>query len=188
MYTDTSSNLKSKLVTSFFILVSLCISNFVSVGAQAGSHSEGKGVELENGIKISDSWARATFALAKTGAAYMTISNHSNKDITLLSVDALNDIASMTEIHHTVMNGDMMKMQELEDGVEIKAGQTLELKPGGIHIMLMGLSGPLNAGEDLQLKLSFSDNTSATQTFNILDMSGAQSKSKKAMDSSHKGH
>lgn len=120
-------------------------------------------------ITVSDAWARATFALAKTGAAYFSISNNANHDITLVSAHVNEDIAMMTELHHTLMEDGMMRMQELAQGALIGPKQTLSFAPGGKHIMLMGLTGPLIAGESLEITLVFSNGTQIIHDFPIVD-------------------
>jgi copper(I)-binding protein len=72
-------------------------------------------------------------------------------------------------LHHTVMENDMMRMQELEDGIRIKAGATVELSPGGMHIMVMGLQKPLNKDDSIEITLHFEDGSQLIQNFPILD-------------------
>lgn len=111
-------------------------------------------------VKVSDAWARATFALAKTGAAYLSIENQSNTDVTLLNASVDESIASMVQIHHTIMENDMMVMQELSEGLVIPKASSVSLSPGGVHIMLMGLQGPLKEKESFELRLYFADESS----------------------------
>lgn len=120
-------------------------------------------------LEVKGAWARATFALAKTGAAYMNLQNNGAQDIRLTSVSVDESIASVSELHHTVMRDDMMSMQELEDGIVIAAGQTVEFAPGGKHIMLMGLTGPLEAGKQIEVTLNFDNGNKVTQIFPIKD-------------------
>ena len=117
-------------------------------------------IDNDKPIEVTQPWARATFALAKTGALYFTLTNHSDKPITLLSAQVAKTVASKTEIHHTIMQDGMMKMQELAEGVLVGPGETVHFSPGGKHIMLMGLTGPLEDGEKLQLALEFNDDVS----------------------------
>lgn len=111
-------------------------------------------------VMIDNPRARATFAMATTGAAYFSLMNHSNSAITLTEVKVSPKVAIEAQIHTTIMDGDVMKMRQLVDGVEIKPGATVEFTPGGKHIMLMGLVNPLREGEMFTLVLVFSDGTS----------------------------
>lgn len=103
-------------------------------------------------IEIPHAWARATAATAKTGAAYLTIANKGASDDRLVAVAA--PVAAKAELHVTSMDNGVMKMRPL-DGVEVKAGGHAELKPGGMHIMLVGLTAPLKAGQKFPLTLTF---------------------------------
>ncbi|MBW4438088.1 MAG: copper chaperone PCu(A)C [Pleurocapsa minor GSE-CHR-MK-17-07R] len=112
-------------------------------------------------VVYSDVWARATVAgvnMAKqamggVSAAYMTITNLSDADVTLTGVAGL--VASMIEIHNVVMDGDVMMMQPLADGLVIPAGESVALAPGGYHIMLMDLQMGLVPGDAFPLALTY---------------------------------
>jgi len=108
-------------------------------------------------ISVIDPKARATFALAKTGAAYMTLVNDSDKPDVLKRVTVAPDVAQMVEIHTVLMDGEMMQMRELEDGLPLPANDSVTLKPGGFHLMVMGLAGPLEAGKSISLTLHFAN-------------------------------
>lgn len=124
----------------------------------------------QQGLVIDNARARATFAMAKTGAAYFTLTNNTQNERTLVSVSAPQSVAAMTEIHETSMEDGMMQMQEIEEGVTVSAGATVEFTPGGKHLMLMGLQAPLEAGNTLTLTLIFDDDTQIEQQFAIVDM------------------
>lgn len=126
-------------------------------------------VKMADQVLVIDAWARATFALAKTGAAYMTLQNTGDANVQLMSVDVDESVASVSELHHTKMADGMMQMQELEEGVVILKGETIAFAPGGKHIMLMGLTGPLDADKKITLTLVFSDGSSAAHSFPIKD-------------------
>lgn len=119
----------------------------------AHEHKQAKGR-----VTVENSWARATFALAKTGAVYLNIENQSRNDIKLLSVSVDSSVASEAQLHETLMQDEMMLMREAEDGFEIPAGSSLEFLPGGKHIMLLGLEKPLSTGEKFVLYLIFENN------------------------------
>jgi copper(I)-binding protein len=86
-------------------------------------------------------------------AAFMTLSNPGAQPDRLLS--AAGDLSASVEIHETTMENDVMRMRPVEGGIEIPAGGQVELKPGGYHIMLMGLTRDLKPGETVQLTLTF---------------------------------
>ena len=130
------------------------------------------------GIKITDPWARTSPMVAGAGAAYMVIENTGSTADAL--VGGSSDVAAAVEVHETVAmesaapmesagmgmespaasdggmapGGSMMGMQKM-DRLEIPAGGSVELKPGSYHIMLIGLTRELKAGEKIDITLKF---------------------------------
>jgi hypothetical protein len=96
-------------------------------------------------------WARATPPGLTVGAAYLTLTGGTQSD---RLVGASTPRASMVQIHVVVDSNGVAGMREV-DGVDVPAGRTVSLAPGGTHLMLMGLDGPLVAGQDLPLTLVF---------------------------------
>lgn len=105
------------------------------------------------GIAISAAWSRETAAGQNAGGAFMTIAN------TGTAADRLTGgstpVAGRVEIHTMSMDGGVMRMRPLADGLEIPAGGSVTLKPGSFHIMLMDLKAPLKAGDRVPLTLTF---------------------------------
>ena len=104
-------------------------------------------------LEISGGYSRATLPNAPVGAGYITITNKGTADDTLLS--ATSPVAGVTQIHEMKMEGDVMKMTELPDGLVIPAGQSVALAPGGLHIMFMELKEPLVEGSMVPVTLTF---------------------------------
>jgi copper(I)-binding protein len=161
----------AKIMAINVAVLLLMIAVMLSAKANADGHAQDETAHAKaaNMASINGPWARATFALAKSGAAYFAITNTGSHEIVLTSVAVDSSIAMMAELHHTVMQDDMMRMQELEDGIIIKAGATLEFSPGGMHVMLMGLQKPLSKNESIIIELYFEDGSQLTQIFPILD-------------------
>jgi copper(I)-binding protein len=86
-------------------------------------------------------------------AAYMTIENRGSHAIRLSA--AATDAAGTVEIHETQMDGGVMRMRPLADGLEVPAGESVVLEPGGYHIMLQNLPRDLLPGEAIALTLVF---------------------------------
>jgi copper(I)-binding protein len=103
-------------------------------------------------LAIKDPFARATPPGAKTAGVFMTIENK-GKDADRL-VAASSSAAGIVEIHEMKMDGGMMQMREVK-GLEIRPGATVELKPGGYHVMLMDLKQPLKEGGTVPVTLRF---------------------------------
>lgn len=101
-------------------------------------------------IRLSDAWSRATVARQSTGAAYLTVANGGDED-RLVSVATP---AGEASIHSSSTENGVMRMRPLQE-LAIPAKSTVELKPGGTHIMIMGLKAPLAAGTSFPLDLKF---------------------------------
>jgi len=105
-------------------------------------------------IEVAGAWARPTIGQGTTSAAYMTIANKGDRGDMLKS--ARTPKAKAVELHQTTMTADgVMQMRKIEGAVPIEAGASLVLKPGGTHLMLLGLEDALRAGEELILTLEF---------------------------------
>lgn len=102
-------------------------------------------------LRIEHPYARATAPGQPVGGAFMTIVN-GGVDDRLLSVSATN--AKSVELHMMKMEGDVMHMRQV-DGIALPAGKTVELKPGGYHVMFIGLKAPLKAGDSFPATLKF---------------------------------
>lgn len=100
-------------------------------------------------LKIEQPWARAT--VTQTGGAYLTIDNGGQPD-KLIGVQT--EVAQKAELHRHIMEGNVMKMVPVPGGIALPAGKTT-LQPGGYHIMLLGMKGPLKEGTTFPLKLTF---------------------------------
>ncbi|HUU24366.1 MAG TPA: copper chaperone PCu(A)C [Methyloceanibacter sp.] len=133
------------------------------------------------GISVSDAWVRPTIGEGKTTAAYMTITNKGDGDDVLRS--ARSPKAKMVELHQTTMTDEgVMRMRPVEGGLSIPAGATLELSPGGNHLMIMGLDDALADGGALPLTLDFSSAGSVEITVPVRKGGG------KGSGAGHAGH
>ena len=104
-------------------------------------------------LMIQDPRARATAPGAPVGAGYLTVKNMGDQADLLIRVDA--PFAGHTEIHEIKMDGDVAKMRPLQSGLKIPAGQSVNLAPGGLHIMFMDLQYPLKVGDTHTIVLHF---------------------------------
>lgn len=165
------ARLASKFNLSFTLYGLILLFFMYSTHANAHNHSTSVDTPdtMATSIEVSEPWARATFALAKTGAAYFSVSNMGKRAVVIDSVSLKADIAMTAELHHTVMQNDMMHMQELSEGVKINTGESVDFSPGGKHIMIMGLEGPLLQGKSIVITFHFADGSSKDQLFPILD-------------------
>ncbi|WP_458093476.1 copper chaperone PCu(A)C [Roseomonas sp. WA12] len=103
------------------------------------------------GITIEQPWARAAIQ-GGTGGAFLTIRNAGTQPDRLLS--ASSPAARTTEVHETVREGDVMRMRPVA-ALDVPAGGSVALRPGGAHVMLIGLAQALRPGTTLPLTLTF---------------------------------
>lgn len=104
-------------------------------------------------LVISQAWSRATPGGAKTGGGYLTIENKGSAPDKLVGASA--DGAGKVEVHEMATTDGVMKMRPVEGGLTIEPGKTVKLAPGGFHLMMMELKGPLKQGDKLPVTLQF---------------------------------
>lgn len=128
---------------SLFILAAACIAGNA---AYAQGHMPGK-------LRIERQYARPTVPNQRAGAAYLTIENKGKTADKLVAISS--PIAKSVEMHTMSMDGDVMKMREVQD-VEVGPASKVDMTPGhGYHLMLMGLSKPLKVGDRFPMTLTF---------------------------------
>lgn len=125
---------------------------FAMIVAAAGIAAENTIAAEVNGIVVEDPFARARPGSAKMGGAFLKITNTNASDDALVS--ARTDVAKRTELHTHMMQDGVMRMSQV-DMIPLLAGKTVMLKPGGYHVMMMGLTSALEKGSDFKLTLSF---------------------------------
>ncbi len=103
-------------------------------------------------MEVENAWSRATAPGASIAAGYMVLRNRAASPDRLLS--ASSELAQKVETHVTVKDGEVLRMREVK-GYEIPARSSLALKPGGAHLMLVGIKRPFREGEKVPLTLRF---------------------------------
>ncbi|MBL4740065.1 MAG: copper chaperone PCu(A)C [Sneathiella sp.] len=151
------------------ILSAIVVASFLSMSFGAVAHAD----EKHGSIELMDAWARARTAMAKVGGAYVTVHNLGSEEDRLIG--AKSTIAHKTEIHTTKMTNGVMKMVPVRDGIVIKAGSMLMLKPGSYHIMFMGLKEPILKGKTFPVTLVF-EKAGEIETTVIVNDAGAMGK------------
>lgn len=104
-------------------------------------------------LTIGHTWTRATPAGAKTAGGFVKITNHGTETDRLVGGSA--EMAGKVEVHEMGVENNIMRMRKLENGLEIKPGETVELKPGSYHLMFMGLEGSYKEGETVKGTVTF---------------------------------
>ncbi|MBX4335330.1 copper chaperone PCu(A)C [Bartonella raoultii] len=140
-----------KIVTN--IACALIFSCIIALPAAAQQHKLNDQQYKIGDIEILHPWMRATPQGIKVSSGYLYIINHSSTPDRLVSVST--DGVQTTEIHSMSVVNDIMKMEKMHNGVEIPGNGEVTLKPGGNHIMFMGLSQPFKPGDKINAKLTF---------------------------------
>jgi len=125
------------------------------------------------GVTAEDAYVRLPPPVADTAAGYVTLRNHDGKDAVL--VGASSPVAEGTEVHGLSVTDGMMYMQQVMK-VKVPAQGRIEFRPGGMHIMLIGLKRALAAGQDVPITLKFADGSSLAFEAEVRDMRGGSYK------------
>jgi copper(I)-binding protein len=135
------------------LALTLALTSLISIAAAASP------------IRVENPWSRATAPGQVVGGGFMTIVNTGNTADRLVSVTSA--AAAEVQIHHTSMDGGVMRMRQLTDGLEIPAASRVELKPRGLHLMFMQLRAPLDVGSSFPVQLQFEKAGTLTAQFKV---------------------
>lgn len=124
-------------------------------------------------VNVTDAYARAVPPGQPNSAAFLTLKNTDADQIALLS--ASSSAAKVVELHSHSHDNGVMKMRKLPQ-ITLNGHETVTLKPGGLHIMLIGLNDNLVKGEDIDLTLNFSDGSIQTLDVTVKDVMAAMGK------------
>lgn len=140
----------------------------ILAAAEGGDHHHGHGGSdaiLAGPLEISSPWARAMLPGQPAGGGYLTVVNTGHEADRLVS--ASSPSAGRVEIHTMEVVDDVMVMRPVEGGLEIPAGGTVELKPGGLHLMFMEVAEPFAEGDTVQVRLDFEKAGSVDAAFAV---------------------
>ncbi|WP_408016074.1 copper chaperone PCu(A)C [Rhodococcus artemisiae] len=137
----------------------------------AGCGTDSNDTAAADSLAVSSSWAKA--ADSGMTAAFAELENTGDEDLRIVS--ATSPGAGSTELHEMVAgDGGTMVMRESESGFVVEAGSVHSLAPGGDHLMLMDLTGPIVPGADVSFTLTFDDGSTKDFTAQVRDFAGAQ--------------
>ncbi len=130
----------------------------VTAKAHAGGHDHaGMSMDMDivkaGNLEVSGGATKAMLPGQPVGGGYVTIKNGGDSDDKLIGVES--SAAGRAEIHEMAMVNDVMKMRKLDEGIVIPAGQTVELKPGGLHMMFFDVKKPFAEGDKVPVTLIF---------------------------------
>lgn len=167
--------ISSKAFLTLFGLAAFAVAGITTAGEMKHDNNTAEMEMAEHrlgDLVLQAPFARATLPNQPVAGAFLTIANTGNEDDVLIAVSS--PLSERGEVHEMKMDGDTMKMRKMADGLVIPAGETVELKPGGYHLMFMQLNAPLVEGEMAEVTLEFRNAGSITVPFAIL-VKGAKS-------------
>jgi len=160
-----------------------CILVASLAAASALSGSAASALDYKVGaLEIDSPWSRAVPKGAKVAAGYMKIKNTGTEPDRLVSGST--SVAGGLMIHEMTMDNGVMKMRPLPSGLEIKPGETIELKPGSFHIMMTDLKQPIQRGKPFKASLMFEKAGEVDVDFAV-EAAGATSAAAPAHDAHH---
>jgi copper(I)-binding protein len=121
-------------------------------------------------LVIDHPWSRATPKGATVAGGYLKITNTGTTPDRFVSGSS--DAGKRFEIHEMTMDGGVMKMRELKNGIEIAPGATVEFKPGSYHVMFVGIDKPFAKGDKVKATLAFEKAGRVDVEFQVGDMGG----------------
>ena len=113
-------------------------------------------------VSVAKPWVRTTVTPQTTTAAYLTLTSAQGGKL----VSASSPIAANVDVHEMKMEGDVMKMRAV-DALKLPAGQPVELKPNGYHLMMTGLKAPVKAGDVVPIQLVVEDAKGQRETVDV---------------------
>lgn len=153
------------------LLIKLASMALVAISFGTASVSANEANNQSHKITIEQPWTPHTGKRKMSAAAYFTMHNWSDENDTL--VDVKSDIAEMTMLHRSYEKDGVMRMDHV-DGLEVPAGGTAALAPGGYHVMFMQLHAPLKRGEHFPLTLVFEKAGEVTVQVEITGVGGLE--------------
>ena len=166
----------------FFPVVQSPAPSLLVVAAQVATPQSVKA----GGMIITAARSRVTPAGAPVAGGYLTITNGGQQDDRLVSASI--EIADKTEIHEMATKDGVMTMRTLPDGLVIKPGETIELKPGSFHLMFLKPKRPLVEGEVLRGQLAFEKAGPVSVEFKVEGMGGNRAAPSPGGGGGHAGH
>ena len=157
-------------------LALIALLSLVAISSHAMTTDSGTTDSGTSDIMISDLTIRATTSQAGATAAYATIHNHGSDDDRLVGITV--SFSKKAEIHEMKLDGDVMKMREIEGGLILPAGKMVTLEKGGNHLMFMGLTEQIKLSESYEITFEFEKADAITLNAETISLSGKTHKHK----------
>jgi copper(I)-binding protein len=143
------------------MLIPIAAALVLAASAQAATYTAGP-------VAAAEPWSRPAVA-GTTGAGFLTLSNHGTAAETLVAIAS--PVAAKVEVHRSSMAGGVSRMDRVQ-ALAIPAGGEVVFAPGGYHLMLVGLKGPLKAGQRFPATLTFASGRKLALAFTVSDGMG----------------
>lgn len=117
-------------------------------------------------IEVKDAWAKASKGMVRNGAAFFDVVNSGAAD---RLVGVRSDLADRTELHSHIMENNVMKMRQVQGGVEVPMNGSVHFKPGSYHVMFIGLNEALEEGQKVDITLEFEKAGDVPVTIDVLN-------------------
>lgn len=155
---------RARTRTAVATLTLLLAAGVSACGSEAEEPETAPAATSADSLVVEDPWVRSTDGAkdATMTAAFMVLDNTGAEELTL--VGASTELAGEVELHEMVMADGQAVMQEIDGGITLAPGKGQLLQPGGMHVMLMGLTGGLVAGDEVDFVLEFADGSSQEVT------------------------
>jgi copper(I)-binding protein len=141
MFARSTSPVRLIALATTVLLLAACTSSGASPAASTGS------------MRVENAWARASMGMDRAGAAYLALTNDTGQTDALIA--ARSSAAATVELHETSADASGQMAMHPIDRIDLPIGSRIALEPGGRHIMLIGLTADLVAGQEVQLTLDF---------------------------------
>ncbi len=162
------------LIPRLKTVIPVVVANMIASAAFAHGYEAGS-------LTIQHPWSRETAAGQAVGGGFMTIRNTGDREDRLVS--GISPVAAEVQLHTMSVDGDVMRMRQIQGGIAIPAKGALELKPGSYHIMFTGLKRPLRQGERIPVTLHFQRAGNVTVQFAVQPIGSTG-----PMEGGHAGH
>lgn len=143
----------------------------IRLAAASGAPASAERVFKVGSLVVTAPWTRATPKGAAVAGGYLRVTNTGAEADRLIGGSF--EGAARVEVHEMIMDGSVMRMRELREGVEIRPGQTVELRPGGLHLMFMELKAPVATGAPVRGRLTFQKAGSVDVEFAVAPLGAA---------------
>lgn len=167
------STKRSLIIPAVAVVAAFSLAGCAGAGGDSGpvaADATAAPAAVAASVTLTDGWAKA----AESGmtAVFGSLENTGSEDLVVVAVET--DAAESAELHEMVDDGSgTMTMREKDGGFPIAAGEHLHLEPGGNHIMLLGLTAPLLAGDEVDVEISFDDGSTLEVAVPVKDFEGA---------------